>query len=63
MTAQGDPLTRRQAYPSHAVKRRNKLAPDPDVRRAIVAAASKTNEHIKNGLVSPAYAPADLDLV
>jgi AcrR family transcriptional regulator len=43
MTNQGDSLARRQAYPSHPVtRRRDKLAPDPDVRRAIVAAASKT---------------------
>ncbi|WP_142245420.1 TetR/AcrR family transcriptional regulator [Mycobacterium sp. IS-836] len=43
MTDQGDPLTRRHAYASRPVtRRRNKLAPDPDVRRAIVAAASKT---------------------
>jgi AcrR family transcriptional regulator len=42
MTDQGDPLTRRQAYPSDAAKRPNKRAPDPDVRRAIVAAATKT---------------------
>jgi AcrR family transcriptional regulator len=43
MTDQGDPLTRRHGYASRPVtRRRNKLAPDPDVRRAIVAAASKT---------------------
>lgn len=43
MTDQGDPLTRRHGYASRpATRRRNKLAPDPDVRRAIVAAASKT---------------------
>lgn len=43
MTDQGDSLTRRHAYPSRPVTpRRNKLAPDPNVRRAIVAAASKT---------------------
>lgn len=43
MTDQGDPLTRRHAYASRpATRRRNKLAPDPNVRRAIVAAASKT---------------------
>ncbi|WP_083662986.1 MULTISPECIES: TetR/AcrR family transcriptional regulator [unclassified Mycobacterium] len=43
MTDQGDPLTRRHGYASRPVTRRgNKLAPDPDVRRAIVAAASKT---------------------
>lgn len=43
MTDQGDPLTRRQAHVGHQVgTRRNKLAPDPDVRRAIVAAASES---------------------
>ena len=43
MTDQGDPLTRRQAHVGHQVPtRRNKLAPDPDVRRAIVAAASES---------------------
>jgi AcrR family transcriptional regulator len=43
MTEQGDPLTCRHAYPGHPVtQRRKKLAPDPDVRRAIVAAASKS---------------------
>ena len=43
MTDQGDPLTRRQAHVGHQVRtRRNKLAPDPDVRRAIVAAASES---------------------
>jgi AcrR family transcriptional regulator len=43
MTDQGDPLTRRQAYTSRPVtRRRNKLPPDPNVRRAIVAAASQT---------------------
>jgi AcrR family transcriptional regulator len=42
MTGPGDPLTIRQTYNSdHVRRRRNKLAPDPDVRRAIVAAASK----------------------
>ena len=42
MTDQGEPLTRRQAYARRpATRRRNKLPPDPDVRRAIVAAASK----------------------
>jgi AcrR family transcriptional regulator len=43
MTDQADPLTRRQAYARRpAMRRRNKLAPDPDVRRAIVAAAAET---------------------
>jgi AcrR family transcriptional regulator len=43
MTEQGDPRTHRQAYLGHPVtQRRKKLAPDPDVRRAIVAAASKS---------------------
>jgi AcrR family transcriptional regulator len=43
MTNQGDSLTRRHAYTSRpATRRRNKLAPDPNVRRAIVAVASKT---------------------
>jgi len=43
MTDQGDPLTRRQAYARRPVtRRRTKLPPDPNVRRAIVAAASKT---------------------
>src|SRR5271157_5300979 len=43
MTEQGDPVTRRQAYNRRpARRRRNKLAPDPDVRRAIIVAASKS---------------------
>lgn len=43
MTEQGDPLARRQQYVSHPVTPgRNKLAPDPDLRRAIVDAASKS---------------------
>jgi len=43
MTEQGDPLARRQPYLSHPVEpRRKKLAPDPDVRRAIVEAAAKS---------------------
>lgn len=43
MTEPGDPLTRRQAKAEHQGRsRRNKLAPDPDVRRAIVAAASES---------------------
>jgi AcrR family transcriptional regulator len=43
MTEQGDPLGRRQPYLSHPVEpRRKKLAPDPDVRRAIVEAAAKS---------------------
>jgi AcrR family transcriptional regulator len=42
MTEEGDPVTLQQTYNSEPVRRRrNKLAPDPDVRRAIVAAASK----------------------
>jgi AcrR family transcriptional regulator len=40
---QGDPLKHRHAYVSRAgMPRRKKLDPDPDVRRAIVAAASKS---------------------
>jgi AcrR family transcriptional regulator len=43
MTGQGDPQARPQQYASHTVTpRRKKLAPDPDVRRAIVDAASKS---------------------
>jgi AcrR family transcriptional regulator len=43
MTEQGDPPRRRQAHAGDAVRsRRSKLAPDPDVRRAIVAAASES---------------------
>jgi AcrR family transcriptional regulator len=43
MTGQGDPLARRQQYVSHPITpRRKKLAPDPDVRRAIMDAASKS---------------------
>jgi AcrR family transcriptional regulator len=43
MTDQGDSVARRHAYPSGpATRPRNKLAPDPNVRRAIVAAASQT---------------------
>jgi len=43
MTEQGDPVTRRQPYNRQpARRRRNKLAPDPDVRRAIIGAASKS---------------------
>jgi AcrR family transcriptional regulator len=43
MTEQGDPLKHRYAYVSHpGMSRGKKLAPDPDVRRAIVAAASKS---------------------
>jgi AcrR family transcriptional regulator len=43
MTDQGEPLTRQHAYARRPVtRRRNKLAPDPNVRSAIVAAASKT---------------------
>jgi AcrR family transcriptional regulator len=39
----GDPLTHRHSYVSHpGMPRRKKPAPDPDVRRAIVAAASKS---------------------
>ncbi|MGO9926295.1 MAG: TetR/AcrR family transcriptional regulator, partial [Mycobacterium sp.] len=41
MTEQGDPVTRWQPYNRQpARRRRNKLAPDPDVRRAIIVAAS-----------------------
>jgi AcrR family transcriptional regulator len=51
MTEQGDPLTHRHAYVSHPGMRRKKLPPDPDVRRAIVAAASKSvREHGVRGL-------------
>jgi AcrR family transcriptional regulator len=44
MTQPGEqPLARREVYVSHRVpRRRNKRAPDPDVRRAIVAAASSS---------------------
>lgn len=43
MTQQGDPFADQQAHLSHSVRpRRNKLGPDPDVRRAILAAASKS---------------------
>src|ERR1700751_2996683 len=43
MTDQGALVTIRQPYNSEPVRpRRNKLAPDPDVRRAILAAASKS---------------------
>src|ERR1700751_4697229 len=43
MTDQGAPVTLRQPYSSEPVRRRrNKLAPDPDGRRAILAAASKS---------------------
>jgi AcrR family transcriptional regulator len=43
MTGQGDPFAHRQQYVGHQVApRRKKLAPDPDVRRAIVDAASKS---------------------
>jgi AcrR family transcriptional regulator len=43
MTGQGDPAAHPQQYFGHAVTpRRKKLAPDPDVRRAIVDAASKS---------------------
>jgi AcrR family transcriptional regulator len=43
MTDQGALVTIRQPHNSEPVRpRRNKLAPDPDVRRAIVAAASKS---------------------
>ncbi|MBW0014529.1 TetR/AcrR family transcriptional regulator [Mycobacterium sp.] len=52
MTEQGAPLTHRQAYVGHpGVQRRKKLPPDPDVRRAILAAASKSvREHGVRGL-------------
>jgi AcrR family transcriptional regulator len=44
MTQSGEAFTRRESYQSRATaaRRRNKLAPDPNVRRAIVAAASKS---------------------
>ncbi|BBZ48952.1 TetR/AcrR family transcriptional regulator [Mycobacterium heidelbergense] len=43
MTEQGDPLAYARAYVDYQVTtRRKKLAPDPDVRRAIVDAASKS---------------------
>jgi AcrR family transcriptional regulator len=43
MTDQGAPVTIRQPYNSEPVRRRrNKLAPDPDVRSAILDAASKS---------------------
>jgi len=43
MGESGDPPTRRQTHVSHPVaRRRNNLAPDPAVRRSIVAAASKS---------------------
>jgi AcrR family transcriptional regulator len=49
MTEQGDPVTRRQPYNRQpARRRRNKLALDPDVRRAIIVAASKSVR--ENGL-------------
>src|ERR1700739_4818290 len=52
MTEQGDPLKHRHAYVSRpGMPRRTKLAPDPDVRRAIVSAASKSvREHGVRGL-------------
>ena len=43
MTGQGDPLAHRPQFVSHPIApRRKKLEPDPDVRRAIVDAASKS---------------------
>jgi AcrR family transcriptional regulator len=43
MKGQGAPVTLRQPYSSEPVRRRrNKLAPDPDVRCAILDAASKS---------------------
>ncbi|HTY34898.1 TetR/AcrR family transcriptional regulator [Mycobacterium sp.] len=43
MTGQGDPIARPQQYVNHTVTpRRKKLPPDPDVRRAILDAASKS---------------------
>jgi AcrR family transcriptional regulator len=43
MTDPGAPVTIRQPYNSEPVRRRpNKLAPDPDVRSAILDAPSKT---------------------
>ncbi len=52
MTGQGDPAAHSQHHLSHTVTpRRKKLAPDPDVRRAIVDAASKSvREHGVRGL-------------
>jgi AcrR family transcriptional regulator len=52
MTGQGDPFVRRQQFVSHAMPpRRKKLAPDPEMRRAIVDAASKSvREHGVRGL-------------
>ncbi len=52
MTEQGDPLRRRQPYGSNPPRaRKNKLASDPEVRRAIVAAAAKSvREHGVRGL-------------
>src|ERR1700758_5842782 len=50
MSEQGDPLTHRKAYFSHPGMPRHKK-PDPDVRRTIVAAASKSvREHGVRGL-------------
>ncbi|MEE6176062.1 TetR/AcrR family transcriptional regulator [Mycobacterium sp. 050134] len=43
MTEQGDPLSQRRPHAGQPPgTRRNKLAPDPEVRRAIVAAAAKS---------------------
>ncbi|WP_156690019.1 TetR/AcrR family transcriptional regulator [Mycobacterium sp. Marseille-P9652] len=43
MTEQGDPAARPYSYNSQSTSpRRNKLAPDPEVRRAIVDAAAKS---------------------
>lgn len=43
MAEQGDPVVHRQPYGGHSRgPRRNKLPPDPEVRRAIVAAAAKS---------------------
>ncbi len=52
MAEQGDPLRPRQAYGSNPPRaRRSKLAPDPEVRHAIVAAAAKSvREHGVRGL-------------
>ncbi|MGZ4577364.1 MAG: TetR/AcrR family transcriptional regulator [Mycobacterium sp.] len=52
MTEQGDPVSRRRRYAAYPTKpRRNKLGPDPEVRRAIVDAAAKSvREHGVRGL-------------
>jgi AcrR family transcriptional regulator len=43
MTEQGDPAARQHSFARHSPgPRRNKLAPDPEVRRAIVVAATES---------------------